>query len=212
MKIRTEDDLLAKLDDEFAWRRKELSAIWSDVQIAPEKSRQARLRAGVALLYAHWEGFIKTTADLFVQFVAVRKLNYDQLATGLLSLALHQRLKELSGASSVTQHIAFVSFVQKDMSSRARLPQRGAIKTGSNLNSKRLKDIILTLGLDYSAYELKENLIDSQLLKWRNTIAHGKVLYPSQDDFNRLYGEVTVLLRIFKDQVVNAVILKTYRK
>lgn len=212
MKIRTESQLLSMLDDEFAWRRKELTALWSDVQSAPEISRQARLRAGVALLYAHWEGFIKAAGDFFVTFVAVRKLNHDQLGTGFLSLALRKRLKAFSDTSSVPQHIAFLSFLRTEMTSRARLPQIGAIKAESNLNSRRLKDIVLTLGLDYSAYELKENLIDAQLLKWRNTIAHGKALHPSMDDFNILYGEVTTLLRIFKDQVENAVILQTYRK
>lgn len=212
MKARTEDEILARLDDEFAWRRKELTVIWSDVQSAPDKSLEPRLRAGIALLYAHWEGFITAAGDLFVQFVAVRRLNHDELNTGLLSLALRQRLKEFSESSSVATHIDFVSFVQQGMASRARLPQIDVISTGANLNSGRLRDIVLTLGLDYSAYELKENIIDRQLLDWRNTIAHGKSLRPTQEDFNHLYHEVTTLLRLFKDQMVNAIALKTYRR
>jgi hypothetical protein len=212
MTVRTQDDLLTKLDDEFAWRQKELTSIWGDVQTAPDKAREARLRAGVALLYAHWEGFVKAAGDLFVQFVAIRKLRHDQLNSGLLSLALRQRLREFAQSSAVERHIEFLNFLENDMGSRARLPLINVIKTGANLNSERFREIVLTLGLDYSAYELKENLIDRQLLDWRNSIAHGKALCPSKDDFDTLYGEVKGLLRLFKDQMENAVVLQTYKR
>lgn len=66
--------------------------------------------------------------------------------------------------------------------------------------------------LDYAPFELKENLIDQQLLDWRNKIAHGRSLFPSEDDFKVLYDEVSLLLRNFKDQLENAVALKTYLK
>ena len=59
---------------------------------------------------------------------------------------------------------------------------------------------------------MKENLIDKQLLDWRNKIAHGKSLFPSESDFKVLYDEMSLLLRNFKDQLANAVVLKTYLK
>jgi hypothetical protein len=71
---------------------------------------------------------------------------------------------------------------------------------------------VICLGLDYSIYELKEQLIDAQLLAWRNSIAHGQELYPKEADFDILFREVLNIIRNFKDQVSNAAALKLYRR
>jgi len=210
MKARTETEVLALLDEEFAWRRKELTAIWTDVSSGPPKSQSARLRAGTALLYAHWEGFVKAASEGYLGFVARRRLHYRQLCPGLLALALRARIVDFASGEDASAHIAFLKFVLGKMDSNASLPKLGVIKTGNNLNSQRMKTIVLTLGLDYAPFELKENLIDTQLLDWRNTIAHGRFLCPSESDFKLLYDEISALLRNFKDQIANAVTLRTY--
>jgi hypothetical protein len=210
MKARTEAEVLQFLDEEFAWRRKELSAIWADVGSAAPKSQRVRLRAGTAILYAHWEGFVKSASEAYVEFVARRRLHYRQLCPGLLALALRGRLSAFASTDEALAQVAFVEFVLGDLQSNARLPKLGVIKTGANLNSQRLKVIVLTLGLDYAPFELKENLIDSQLLNWRNKIAHGRDLVPTEGDFATLYQEISALLRTFKDQIANAVVRKSY--
>jgi len=68
----------------------------------------------------------------------------------------------------------------------------------------------LTLGLDYAPYELKENLLDAQLLYLRNNIAHGKGLCPTEGEFESLFAEVLGLLRCFKNQIENAAALRLY--
>jgi hypothetical protein len=210
MKARTEGEVLQFLDEEFAWRRKELSTIRAEVGSAAVGSRAVRLRAGTTLLYAHWEGFVRAAAEVYIGFVARRRLQYRQLCPGLLTLALRTRLAAFETADDASAHVAFVQFVLGDLASHARLPERGAVKTSANLNSQRFKTIVLTLGLDYAPFELKENLIDSQLLDWRNKIAHGRGLFPTEGDFEFLYQEITTLLRNFKDQIANAVALKAY--
>jgi len=212
MKARTESEVLGLLDQEFAWRRKELSTIWADVTSAATKSRPARVRAGTALLYAHWEGFIKAASESYVNYVARRRLRLRQLGPGFLALALRTRLTTFASADDASAHIAFIELVLGDLEADSQLPKLGVVKTGANLNSRRLKTIVLTLGLDYSPFQLKENLIDNQLLEWRNKIAHGKSMLPTEDDFDLLYHETTTLLRNFKDQIANAVVLKTYLK
>jgi hypothetical protein len=212
MKHRPAPDFLDFLDGEFAWRRKELTSMWSDVKAAGPEYRSARLRAAVAMLYAHWEGFVKAASEAYVSYVAARRLKHSDLSEGFLALALRTRLRELSDTRDVTAHIAFVQFLGSELHSPARIPNLGVIKTGSNLTSKRLKSIVLTLGLDYSPFELKENLIDKQLLDLRNTIAHGKWICPKDKDFEILYQETTALLRNFKDQLANAVALNAFRR
>ena len=146
MKARTETEVLEFLDEEFAWRRKELSEVCADVSSA---ASNARVRAGTTLLYAHWEGFVKAASEAYVEFVARRRFQYKQLCPGFLALALRTRLNAFARTDDVSAHVAFVDFILGDLGSHARLPKLGAIKTGANLNSQRLKAIILTLGLDY---------------------------------------------------------------
>jgi hypothetical protein len=210
MKTRTEDEILDLLDEEFAWRRKELTSIAADLASSGGRTRPVLLRAGTALLYAHWEGFIKSSADAYVDFVARRRPRYQDLCPGFLVLALRSRLSTLMSTEDASAHLTFVDFILNNMGSSAQLPRLGVIKTGSNLNSRRLKAIVLTLGLDYAPFELKENLIDTQLLDARNKIAHGKLLYPTYADFEHLNAEISALLRNFKDQISNAVVTRRY--
>ncbi|MGD0061292.1 MAG: MAE_28990/MAE_18760 family HEPN-like nuclease [Verrucomicrobiia bacterium] len=212
MNVRTLSLLADFLDEEFAWRRKELTAVQTDVRSGIGENKRARIRSGVALLYAHWEGFVKQSAEAYLAYIATRDLRLDELQPGLLSLCLRTKLRDFTSTHDVSVHIAFLEFVTTQLGDKAKMPTTGAVHTGGNLNSELLKRIVLTLGLDYAPYELKENLLDSQLLNWRNKIAHGKGYYPDETEFESLYAEVTVLLRTFKDQVSNAAALKTYRK
>ena len=55
MKIRTEDELQDVIDSEIAWRKKELSAVKANINTARNFAKNTALRAGITLLYAHWE-------------------------------------------------------------------------------------------------------------------------------------------------------------
>jgi hypothetical protein len=60
MSIRTAEQLYDVLAADLIWRKKELSAYKLAMEAAersPDR-RQAFLRGAVALLYAHWEGFV----------------------------------------------------------------------------------------------------------------------------------------------------------
>ena len=211
MKAKTDSAFFDFLDNEFAWRKKELTSIWSDVKLADEKSRSTRLRTAVSMFYAHWEGFVKAASDQYVEFVDKRRLKHSELSHGFQALALRSKLQRFHSGDDVSAHIQFMDFLHNHLESRARIPTLGVIKTGSNLTSKRLKAIVLMLGLDYSPFELKENLIDVQLVGWRNKIAHGKYHYPGEKDVELLYDAVSLLLRNFKDQLSNAVASRAYR-
>lgn len=73
-KVRTLSDLSDAMDAEFAWRKKELHTVKSAV-IANEKTanRDTYIRSAVAMLYAHWEGFIKNAGTFYLEFVSQQK-------------------------------------------------------------------------------------------------------------------------------------------
>lgn len=94
MRIRTPEEFLDKLDHDLAWRRKELSFIITEIQKVSEKSDYEThlLRIGMTFLYAHWEGFVKESAKLYVTYVEARRLNYCELSTEMLALACKSRI------------------------------------------------------------------------------------------------------------------------
>ena len=125
-------------------------------------------------------------------------------------MALKGRLNEFYHNNDLERRIRVVEFFKNGLRENAKIPTVEAVSTGGNLNSDRIKQITLMLGLDYSPYELKANLLDAQLLHFRNNIAHGKGLCPSESDFTLLFTEVLGLLRCYRNQIENAAALRLY--
>ena len=70
MKIRSTEELINYLDDDLAWRRKEIIELRAVARSAKEKKADVHVRAGIAMLYAHWEGFVKNASNAYVIFVS----------------------------------------------------------------------------------------------------------------------------------------------
>jgi hypothetical protein len=193
------------------------------------------LRSGTAILYAHWEGFVKNAATSYVEFVARQNLKYSELAPNFLALAVKKQLNEAQGSHRAVIFTKVVDFLITGLESKclnqryeptgqapAGISPQGAgnepkeiqwddaIKTQSNLSSEVLKDIICILGLDYSLYETKEKIIDETLLRSRNEIAHGQYLLIGFDQYMELHHEIISLMDLFRDQIENAAISKYY--
>jgi hypothetical protein len=169
------------------------------------------VRAGVALLYAHWEGFVRATGQLYVEFVRQKKLRYSDLSAPLLGIALKSRILALDEARAASTHLAFARFLQEEFDDRATL-RRELVETHANLSSKVLRDIVTRLGLPWTPYELKEHLIDKRLVESRNTIAHGQELAIQLGDFLDLQERVVDIMLAFRADVLAAAGSGTYRR
>src|SRR5580704_7767577 len=93
MPVRTIEELADRLDEGMAWRRIELQALKAAVSDAEKQSpgsplSRALARSGVAMLYAHWEGYVKDSCTAYVEFIAKRRLRCDELSDGLLRSVL----------------------------------------------------------------------------------------------------------------------------
>ena len=204
MKIRTENDLQDAIDSELAWRKRELSAVRSNIASARKFAKDTAIRAGIALLYAHWEGSIKNVAAYYLEYVATLKLPYRQLKPNFLAIALKYDLKSFEESNKATVHTNIV---------RSVIPVEGIIKTNSNLNSEIFVEIMATLGLEHSEYESSFKLIDTVLLQKRNMIAHGEHLETldlDEDRYYEIHDKILGLIQMFANQVSNAVSLKLY--
>jgi hypothetical protein len=212
MKLRTIAQLQEHLDSDHAWRRKELTTIVNFVRSSPEKSQAMSIRAGMLMVYAHWEGFIKYGAECYLSFVAMQGLPLSQLDYPFIALCARRKLHDFESSGKAAQRTELVRYLLGDSSGRARVPYEGIINTQSNLSSEVLREIVQTLGLEYSPYQLKEKLIDVILLKSRNEIAHGQFLRLRLDDFEELYDEVKNMMDTFHNQIENAALTTAYRR
>jgi hypothetical protein len=212
MKIRSAEQLQAVLDSDFAWRRKELTMIMTSVKSSRPNLLNTNIRIGVVILYAHWEGFIKNAAENYLIYVAGKKLQYDELENNFIALSLKTKLIEFESTNKNTVHTQLIDFLFGNLKIKANLPTENIIKTQSNLNSNILKEILSILGIDYKQYELKEKYIDSQLLKIRNSVAHGQNPDITEIDFYELYTEITVMMTSIKTEISNNASLAKYKK
>ena len=212
MSVVTKEEFQDALDSEFAWRQKELSSILSEATTAPAAVQPLRLRTGVALLYAHWEGFIKTAADMYIRHVAVRKLRPCDLNDGLRALVLRPEIHKCAARDDVQATSALISLLTTGLGSRARFAKDAFTKRIANLTASEFRRVIHSLGLEHAKYSgLTDSVINNDLVGRRNNIAHGQWLCPELDDFCRLHSQVTAALRTFKDQLQNAASLGEYK-
>jgi hypothetical protein len=212
MKIRTTEQLVDEMASEISWRRRELT----DLRYLVENSlgrgirQDVMTRAAVALLYAHWEGFVKAAAEMYLEFVCMQRCKNSELANNILAIVLRARLNAAQNSKKIAAHLNVVDFLRDRMADRCVLPYKGAIRTEANLSSSVLLDILGTLGLDSTKYESKYHLIDEQLLAKRNHIAHGSSLDVNVGDYLRLQDEILSLINLLRNQIEYAAVCRQY--
>lgn len=210
-KIRTSNQLQDVLDAEFAWRLKEIHDIRAAAKQAGATQRTF-VRAGVALLYAHWEGFVKAGAEAYVNYLSCKGLRYGQFRSCFIAMGLKGHLNKIVSSGKSATVVSALDVILSELDKPADLPMRNAIDTQSNLSSAVFRDIVGWIGIDSGRYESKFNLVDESLLRSRNRIAHGQFLELDPKTFGELVEQVIELMRWFKTDLENALATQAYVK
>lgn len=213
-KNRTLLDLQDNIDRDFVWRIKELSLLKSKIPNTPNRDplQDVLIRAGVTMLYAHWEGFVKCAAENYLNYVSLKKLRHDQLESCFVALCLKKKINEMDNTNRFDLQTAAVDFMLQQLNERAYIPYEGIIQTKSNLSFFVFRDICTVIGIDYKKYQLKETLIDRELLQFRNSIAHGKYLSMNFNEYQDIYQKVIEMMRDIKDDIMNAAATEKFKR
>lgn len=211
MKIKTLSQLQDSLDKEMGWRIKEIIYLKSNVKSKNSVVQPTLIRAGTALLYAHWEGFVKQSSINYIEYINSQRIIYSNLKTPLIVMGLKNHLDKLKESGNFLDNSVSLEFIRSNMIERFGINSSNAINTYSNLNSKVFSNIATSLCLPLSQYEAKFNFMDESLLKRRNKVAHGEFLDITNDDWRTLADEVLALLRTYKNDLENAASLATYK-
>lgn len=211
-RLQTQNQLQDFLDEELGWRIKEISTLKSAVKSSAFISEQTLARASVALLYAHWEGFIKSAATGYVAYVNNQDLNYSELKTCFVVLGFKKTLHDVQQSKQSQLNATLIDFLRDGLDKKSKLKIDTAINTESNLSASVFKNILHAVGFDTQPYEARSNLIDESLLKRRNTIAHGEYIDVAKDDWAKLADEVLQMLRQFKTDIENAMAQAAFKR
>lgn len=212
MKIRTSTDLLDYISGEWSWRRKELTALRSNIHSSRAFAKNTALRSGIALLYAHWEGFVKNVATAYLELVSRQKLPYGSLKDNFWAIAIKNELNSFEESKKASIHNRIVYDIKSMDAVRSSIPYENVIKTNSNLKSDIFVEIMSAIGLDYSYFESDFQMLDSVLLEMRNKIAHGDNAAISLDEvrFDEIYDIIIKMMETFRAEVENAAVNKSY--
>ncbi|MFQ3247704.1 MAG: hypothetical protein ACI9SP_004363 [Arenicella sp.] len=211
MKLRTLDNLQDHLDSDFSWRIKEISDIKLSAKSAISNRQNTLIRAGVPLLYAHWEGFVKNSAEAYINFVAFQRLKLGELSCNFAAIAARNHIFGLTDSNKGKAGSEAIAFLRSRTDLPAELSNSFTVNTKSNLNSEVFEDIAATIGIDSNRYETKYNLMDLSLLKQRNCIAHGEYLQLNLDSYIKLSDEICILLRWVKNDIQNGASTNAFR-
>ncbi len=177
-KARTLIELSDELDREYSWRFSELKAMKQCVNSAQSPSQSsAAIRAGVALLYAHFEGFVKRSGELYLQHISMQRLKNEELKPNFLISSIDSSIRRegfnsIYGTRDLTQ---LLESIFKTYKNRSYVQYKNMVKTKSNLRFSVLEKIFDTLHLPLGNIVLRRAKIN-ELVDSRNSIAHGEYL------------------------------------
>jgi len=211
MKVRTPEELQDRLARALAWRKLEITHLVTAMRTDGPR-RDTFVRCGVALLYAHWEGFIREAAVLYLWFVGSQKLTYTDLAPNFAALKVRGRLTAARAGDTGTLYVDAVAFLMDELHNRYYIDADRAVSTRANLSWRVLRDIVVSLGVSFSTFEDKQHRIDECLLKARNEIAHGEYQVVNMTDFEETRAEVLELMDAFRSALIAAAVNGTYRR
>ncbi|MCX7207493.1 MAG: MAE_28990/MAE_18760 family HEPN-like nuclease [Proteobacteria bacterium] len=185
----------------------------SAVSDASTATRSVLLKAVIALSYAHWEGFVKFSAQQYFNFIATKRLPFSQLNEQFYKNSFLASLNSLSqNRISIEERFALIDNILLSQGKRFKRVNPDLINTGSNLKFAVLKDICLICCVDFNNFHNEEDFIDRVLLKRRNAIAHGDDVTIGVEEVDELINKTTSLMRHFKNELENVVYLKSFMR
>ncbi|MGK4473049.1 MAE_28990/MAE_18760 family HEPN-like nuclease [Aeromonas molluscorum] len=214
MKVRSAGELEEKLDEDLVWRKREFTTLKLMINSSRNHEKQVLLRAAIALLYSHWEGHIKFCAQTYICYLNALGLSYHTMTDNFLQLSLGERFGTGFSIKKFPSQRDVFEYIKKEQRESFSINADIVIDTQSNLKYEVIFNILEQLGLNSSAFELKENFINSRLLKCRNQIAHGDRCNQREleETYEELENELLSMIMIFHNMIRNAVVNKEYLK
>lgn len=162
------DDISRDLD----WREAEIASMRLLLSRKDISSKQVEvlLRAAWALLYAHYEGFVKYCLTLFYEEISRRSVKCAVLPNATQVFALAKVLKQIRTMPLVNMITEVSNFKDLHLDSLASFPE---VDTNSNLWPETLVALLVSADLESQIVNKNRSKLTT-LVSRRNEIAHGQ--------------------------------------
>jgi hypothetical protein len=214
LKIKSLESLGDYLDEDLAWRKKEMLSLKLLVE-KDQVNREILLRAGIALLCAHFEGFVKYSSDCYVAYVSNQKIKSSALKNNFLALKMEKAFAACATSPKHSVHTNIIDKYLHYIESNFQLnitKEKGVISTHSNPSSKELKEILATLGIESNLFETKAHYIDDSLLKNRHCVVHGERSNLEMEDFLTTFRIIMKLIEEYQQLIIQSAEDEDYLK
>lgn len=206
IKIKTIEKLEELLTQDLAWRKKEMLSLKILVE-RDEVNEPILLRAGIALLCAHFEGFIKKASNCYIGYVSEKKKTYSELKENFAALKMQKEFESCAKSDKHSVHKKLL--IMHDNLATKKFAEKynensPFISTHSNPSSTELKEILDTIGIVSDIFETKATYIDSSLLEKRHRVVHGDRSDLDKEDFLTTFEIIIKLIDDYKDLIIDA--------
>jgi MAE_28990/MAE_18760-like HEPN len=181
------------------------------VQFSNSTLETTVVRMSIPMLYAHWEGCVKETCQIYIEYIEDAVPTAGCLKPAILGYLWTYELRKLSGG---------VGFDKKHSIAKLALTALGkpvcfrdaerTVDTKSNLNFDALEEISKHLCLDISSLREDKRHLDA-LVNLRNNIAHGA--NPSgleASDFEQYASSVLKYIEKFEMVLREAILSRSF--
>lgn len=209
MKIRSKQNLFDSLEKEIAWRKLELQSLSTMQQEAVGGILTCLIRASVVMLYAHWEGFIKNSSEMYLEYIQSRYLTHGELQCNLAAVSLKKYILDLRDTKRYSLITSAYKIISDSGSNRAHIPS--SVHTKSNLKKDIFEEILHLLGLDIDPYSTALNFIDS-LVETRNSIAHGEHVNIKHANYKEMENRTLLIMEQMKGDIMQHCSCDSFKK
>ena len=207
MNINGIEDFEDELVEDLAWRKREMINLSFAVEAeSTDLQKSVLVRAGISLLCAHWEGYIRHAANAYIMLISSQKIKVKELKDNFLTLKVKKKISQVSVSKKTSVQQTLIQEIIEIMETDFTIqyidkPGKRIINTDSNLNYELFQEILQVLDID-NIYETKRHYIDAMMLKNRNSIVHGEKVFFEKFDFVSLFNQVFEIMESFKGQLI----------
>lgn len=198
------------IESDLSWRKRELLQLKMAIKRNNSSlGKSTLIRSGISLLCAHWEGFIRSSANNYVLHVIDNSCKINELRNNFVAYLMRGLFHRLEDTNKISVFTSILDYMERSSTSRFNLeyidePFKRIVNTESNLSFKLFKEILISLNLDHSRYTLRDKYIDREMLKQRHEIVHGEDYRRIDYNYEELYKEVIWIMEDFRNQIIEA--------
>lgn len=213
----TREELQDALQRDLAWRKQEIY----NLRLSATRSRKSSsflCRAGTVLICAHWEGFLKSSINTYIEYVFSQNIKLHDLKPCFISIAYFSdiiKAAESRFPGSKENHEKLAKRIKSSLHLPPENPRWNANTEGNPSSSvvQRLMSSValdIHLGLEPATWSGTKVFIDEQILRDRNHIAHGAGLQVSKEEILSRYNRIIEIFEAIERLILKGAEEKLY--